>query len=223
MSVRLWRAASAASSATVPASSAAEAPTLSQWALARGQRGVNGARASRGDSICAAVVFAAGLVGCVKVRHHRFQGERENRRVKRASRAGRRSRSAPWRLMPVSISRWTGMDAGENPCGTRVALQFVNLPALPDHRCESILKHCRGLSWEHTADDDDARMGAEGARGYAFFHAGDAEPARPGADRGGCAERERVAVGVGLHDGEALGAAPPIAAGIGSCLRARGC
>ena len=63
----------------------------------------------------------------------------------------------------------------------------------------------RGLAGKDAADDQDARLGTQGPRNDALFNAGDAEPFCAGTHDGRGAESERVAVGVGLDDGQQLG------------------
>ncbi len=82
----------------------------------------------------------------------------------------------------------------------RGTLQFVELPGLPNHSGELMAHHILSLSRKVAADDKDSRLGANRARGHAFFYRGDAQPAGPGAHGRRSAKRQRVAVGIRFHD-----------------------
>ena len=148
--------------------------------------------------------LAVGLVGGEEMRHHAFKPQR---------RAGTEAREDCGELAgPDALAAHAGVDlkmdgqrAGLRAGGARGGLQFVELPELPGDGRELELNGGRGLAGKDAADDEHARVGTQGARDDAFFHAGDAQPPRSGAHHGRSAESERVAVGVGLDDGEQFG------------------
>ena len=91
---------------------------------------------------------------------------------------------------------------GSNICRAGGGFKFIELPKIPDDRSESVANVSRPWPGNDAADDEDARIWAKSARIDAFFNAGDAKPAGSRTHRGRRAELERMAVGIGLDDGE---------------------
>ena len=61
------------------------------------------------------------------------------------------------------------------------------------------------LTRKNTTHHEDADLGAQSARRNAFFDAGDTQPARSGANSSRCAKGQRVAIGIGFHNGQNIG------------------
>ena len=148
--------------------------------------------------------LAVGFVGGEEMRHHAFKAQR---------RAGTEAREDCGEIAGAdALAAHAGVDFkmdGTEPCcepaARAAARQLVELPRLPCDRSELKLNGGRGLAGKNAADDEHARLGAQGAGDDAFFNTGNAEPFCPCANNGGSAERERVAVGVGFDDGEQFG------------------
>ena len=165
---------------------------------------------------------AVAFVGGEEVRHDAFEPE---------GRLGPEAREEWGKVVEAdALAAHAGIDfkvngkgASAQPGGVCGGFKIVELRGLPGDGCEVVLDDGRGLAGKDAGDDQHARIGAESARGDAFFDTGDAEPAGAGANDRGSAESERVAVGVGLDDGEEFGVGCGEAEESGSCLRGRGC
>ena len=82
--------------------------------------------------------------------------------------------------------------------------QLVQLPWLPDHGCKVVANHSRALTGKRAADNQNPRLRAQRACGHALVHVRDAQPPGAGTHHGRSAKAERVAVGIGLDNGQQL-------------------
>src|SRR5215469_60936 len=98
-----------------------------------------------------------------------------------------------------------GQRSGSDRRGTGGALKLIEMTRVPGKRSEVVRDECVALAREDAADDEDARPRADGAGFNALFNAGDSEPLGTGAHCRGRADRESMAVGIGLHYSQALG------------------
>ena len=138
------------------------------------------------------------------MRHHAFKAQRRARTEAREDLgeiAGADALAAHAGVDFKVDGHGTGLRSG----GAGGGEKLVELPRLPCDGSELKLNGGRGLAGKHAADDEHPGLGAEGTGNDAFFHAGDAEPFCAGANNGGSAESERVAVGVGFDDGQQFG------------------
>ena len=86
----------------------------------------------------------------------------------------------------------------------RSAFQFVQLPRLPGHGGQVVTHNSLSLAGKNAANHQNPRLGAERAGGYTLLDAANAQPACAGAHHSRSANAERVAIGVGLDDGQQL-------------------
>src|ERR1700758_264206 len=89
---------------------------------------------------------------------------------------------------------------GTNLCSTRGGFKLIELRQIPNDRSEFVANDVATLAGEGAANYENPCVGAELARFDAFFDAGNPQPAGSCTDRGGCAQFERMTVGVGLDD-----------------------
>ena len=104
--------------------------------------------------------------------------------------------------MPLSISRWIGTRAESEFVFLRCVGEPRELLRLPHGGDELGVDQCVGLAVHEAAHDENADLGAESAKGYAFFDRGDAEPFCAGLHQPGSAGGKAVAVGIRFDDSE---------------------
>ena len=148
--------------------------------------------------------LAVGLVGGEQMRHDALKPERRTGAKVREdcgeAHSGRRPGGScrcrfrdGWAMSPAALPRRARR------------LRARRVAGLPRDGRQLELNCGCGLAGKDAGNDEHASLRAKRARGNALFHAGDAEPLRSRAHGGRSAESQRVAVGVGLDDGEQLG------------------
>jgi len=191
-----WRAAVSAKTFAWPASSAAEAPTLS-----------HSAKSPAAEIFPLHLLFghtSVGFVGGKQVRHYAFQTQRRVRPEVR--------KDAAEIVQAHALAAHARIDLQMHRQGTGWRFRFAGggfqlfqLPALPNRRRQLKLNRRRGLAGKNSADDQHARLGAERTGRDSFFDRGDAQPARPSLLDSRRAERQRMAISIGLDHGQQLG------------------
>ena len=104
-----------------------------------------------------------------------------------------------------TLSRHTGVDLQVNrqaprrqPSHPRGGLQHVQLPRLPNHRGQPLVNHYVCFAGKDSRQQQNARLGADGAHRAALFSSGHPQPlsARAGQQRG--ARQHVMPVGIGF-------------------------
>ncbi len=101
--------------------------------------------ASSTRASCSCVTAPSAFIGSEQMRHHAIELQR--RSVAQSAPAARpdASGSTPCRLMPVSISRCTGIEPAASPRTARRRFQLIELPRLPRHGRQFVAHHVRAL------------------------------------------------------------------------------